>query len=76
MTEGPSGVWCRDGLGNCVSPCRVNHYKNVYGVNYRHYEAGTGTQLAQEKGGDDVLLLSNISMTRNEGLVSQFSNIF
>ena len=34
------------------------------------------TQLAQEKGVDDVLLLSNISMTRNEGLVSQFSNIF
>ena len=59
-----------------LHPFLVNHYKNVYVVDYRHYEAGTVTQLAQEKGVDDVLLLSNISMTRNEGLVSQFSNIF
>ena len=34
------------------------------------------TQLAQQVGADDVLCLNNISMTRNEGLVNQFSNIF
>ena len=76
MTEGPSCIVVKESFGNCFIPFLVNHYKNVYVVDYRHYEAGTVTQLAQEKGVDDVLLLSNISMTRNEGLVSQFSNIF
>ena len=75
MTEGPSCIVVKESFGNCFIPFLVNHYKNVYVVDYRHYEAGTVTQLAQEKGVDDVLLLSNISMTRNEGLVSQFSNI-
>ena len=76
MAEGPSCIVVKESFGNCFIPFLVNHYKNVYVVDYRHYEAGTVTQLAQEKGVDDVLLLSNISMTRNEGLVSQFSNIF
>ena len=76
MAEGPSCIVVKESFGNCFIPFLVNHYKNVYVVDYRHYGAGTVTQLAQEKGVDDVLLLSNISMTRNEGLVSQFSNIF
>ena len=34
------------------------------------------TQLAQQVGADDVLCLNNISMTRNQDLVDQFSAIF
>ena len=67
MTEGPSCIVVKESFGNCFIPFLVNHYKNVYVVDYRHYEAGTVTQLAQEKGVDDVLLLSNISMTRKRG---------
>ena len=44
-------------------------------VDYRYYDS-TVTQLAKDKGVDDVICVNNISMTRNEGLVDQFTNIF
>ena len=76
MAEGPSCIVVKESFGNCFLPFLVNHYSKVYVIDYRHYTAGTVTQLAQQVGADDVLCLNNISMTRNEGLVNQFSNIF
>ena len=76
MTDGPTCIVVKESFGNCFIPFLVNHYSKVYVIDYRHYTAGTVTQLAQQVGADDVLCLNNISMTRNEGLVNQFSNIF
>lgn len=75
MTEGPSIVVVKESFGNCFLPFLVNHYKNVYVVDYRSYN-GTVTDLVNSTGATDVLLLNNISMTRNEGLIDSFSNIF
>ncbi len=75
MEDGPSCILVKESFGNCFIPFLVNHYKNVYVVDYRYY-TGTVTALAQEKGVDDVILLNNISMTRNEGLIDNFTNIF
>ena len=75
MAEGPSCIIVKESFGNCFIPFLVNHYKNVYVVDYRYY-TGTVSALAQEKGVDDVLLLNNISMTRNEDLIDNFTNIF
>ena len=44
-------------------------------VDYPDY-TGTVSALAQEKGVDDVICVNNISMTRNDGLVEEFTNIF
>ncbi len=75
MTEGPSIVVVKESFGNCFLPFLVNHYKTVYVVDYRSYN-GTVTDLVNSTGATDVLLLNNISMTRNEGLIDSFSNIF
>ena len=75
MAEGPSIVVVKESFGNCFLPFLVNHYKNVYVVDYRSY-TGTVTDLVNSTGATDVLLLNNISMTRNEGLIDSFSNIF
>lgn len=75
MAEGPSIVVVKESFGNCFLPFLVNHYKNVYVVDYRSYD-GTVTDLVNSTGATDVLLLNNISMTRNEGLIDSFSNIF
>ena len=75
MAEGPSIVVVKESFGNCFLPFLVNHYKNVYVVDYRSYN-GTVTDLVNSTGATDVLLLNNISMTRNEGLIDSFSNIF
>ena len=75
MAEGPSIVVVKESFGNCFLPFLVNHYKTVYVVDYRSY-TGTVTDLVNSTGATDVLLLNNISMTRNEGLIDSFSNIF
>ena len=75
MADGPSCIVVKESFGNCFIPFLVNHYKTVYVVDYRDYQ-GSVTALAQEKGVDDVLCVNNISMTRNDDLVSQFAAIF
>ena len=75
MTDGPTCIVVKESFGNCFIPFLVNHYKKIYVVDYRYYDS-TVTQLAKDKGVDDVICLNNISMTRNEGLVDQFTNIF
>ena len=75
MTDGPSCIVVKESFGNCFIPYLVNHYKKVYVVDYRYYDS-TVTQLARDKGVDDVICVNNISMTRNEGLVDQFTAIF
>ena len=75
MAEGPSIVVVKESFGNCFIPFLVNHYKNIYVVDYRYYN-GTVSDLVDSTGATDVLLLNNVSMTRNEGLIDSFSNIF
>ena len=75
MTEGPSCIVVKESFGNCFIPFLVNHYKTIYVIDYRDY-TGTVSALAQEKGVDDVICVNNISMTRNDGLVEEFTNIF
>ncbi len=75
MTDGPSCIVVKESFGNCFIPFLVNHYQKIYVVDYRDYQ-GTVSQLAQEKGVDDVICVNNISMTRNGDLVDQFTNIF
>lgn len=75
MADGPSCIVVKESFGNCFIPFLVNHYKTIYVIDYRDY-TGTVSALAQEKGVDDVLCVNNISMTRNDGLVEEFNNIF
>ena len=75
MTDGPSCIVVKESFGNCFIPFLVNHYKTIYVIDYRDY-TGTVSALAQEKGVDDVICVNNISMTRNDGLVEEFANIF
>lgn len=75
MEDGPSCIVVKESFGNCFVPFLANHYKTVYVIDYRDY-TGTVSALAKEKGVDDVILLNNISMTRNEGLIQDFSSIF
>ncbi len=75
LTNGSSCLVVKESFGNAFVPFLVNHYQTVYVVDYRSYE-GDISALAEEKGVDDVLLLNNISMTRNEDLIDELSNRF
>lgn len=75
LTDGSSCVVVKESFGNALIPFLVNHYQNIYVVDYRYYE-GNIADLAKEKGAKDVIMLNNISMTRNADLVDAISNKF
>ncbi len=75
ITDGSACILLKESFGNCFAPFLADHYQTVYVVDYRHYTGNVAT-LAQEKNVSDVFLLSNISMTRNSGLIEQLGNSF
>lgn len=75
LTDGSSCVVVKESFGNAFIPFLVNHYQTVYVVDYRSY-TGDISDFAAEKGVQDVILINNISMTRNEELISDLANTF
>ena len=75
LSDGSSCVVVKESFGNALVPFLVNHYQTIYVVDYRYY-TGNIADLAKEKGAKDVIMLNNISMTRNADLVSDISERF
>lgn len=75
LTDGSACVVVKESFGNVFIPYLVNHYQTVYVVDYRYY-SGSIADLAAEKGAKDVILVNNISMTRNEELINDLANRF
>lgn len=73
LTDGSSCLVVKESFGNAFIPFLANHYQTVYVVDYRLYD-GNVVSLAKEKGIQDVILINNISMTRNEDLVGSLDN--
>lgn len=75
LSDGSACVVVKESFGNALIPFLTDHYQNVYVVDYRYY-TGSIVSLAQEKNASDVFLLNNISMTRNESLISDLAHSF
>lgn len=75
LADGPTCIVVKESFGNVFLPFLANHYHKVIVVDYRYYD-GSIAELAAETGAEDVLLLNNISMTRNEELVNDLSDLF
>jgi len=76
MAEGPSCIVVKESFGNCFVPFLVEHYKNIYVVDYRYYSGGLSA-LVDETGAEDVIFVNNISATRSgklTSLVAEFVN--
>ncbi len=75
LTDGSSCVLVKESFGNCFVPFLVSHYQTVYVIDYRHYP-GQISQLVADKGIKDVICMNNISMTRNDSLISDLTVTF
>lgn len=75
LSDGSACLVVKESFGNVLIPFLTDHYQTVYVVDYRYY-TGNIVSLAQEKNVSDVFLLNNISMTRNESLISDLTNSF
>ena len=75
LSDGSACLVVKESFGNAFIPFLVDHYETVYVVDYRYY-TGDISDLAQQKGVSDVILINNISMTRNEDLITSLGDRF
>ena len=64
----------KDSYGNAFVPLLVQDYRDVYVVDYRHYQ-GNASSLIQEKGIEEILFLNNI-MGIGESLSQKMLAVF
>lgn len=72
LKDNSSCIVVKESFGNALIPFLVNHYQNIYIVDYRYWE-GNIIKLAEEKQVKDVITINNISMTRNSYQVGKMA---
>lgn len=71
-TDGSACLLIKESFGNAYAPFLVEDYQTVYVLDYRYFDEVDDRGIAQfvkDNGIQDVLLLNNMSATRNEYLV-------
>ena len=64
LPRGESCLVIKDSFGNAMVPFLIPHYNKIYVIDPRHYK-GTLSDFCEEKTVNDVIVLTNISTTRN-----------
>ncbi len=72
IEKGETCVFVKESFGNAFAPYLACNYKTVYVVDYRYFD-GDITDFAKEKGATDIIVQSNVSMTRNSSLVKKLA---
>lgn len=65
--DNPDGETCiviKESFGNAFVPFLIPHYSTIYVIDPRHYN-GTLSDFTKDKNINDIILLANISTTRN-----------
>lgn len=65
--DNPNGETCiviKESFGNAFVPFLIPHYSTIYVIDPRHYD-GTLSEFTEDKVINDIILLVNISTTRN-----------
>ena len=72
--DGSSIVVVKESFGNAFVPFLTDHYERVYVIDYRCWN-GKLKDFVKKKRAEEVLILNNISMTRNAYLIGLLSKI-
>lgn len=83
-TDGSACVVVKNSFGNAFVPFLVDHYEYVYVVDLRYYDkwsesyngGKTFSQLVDEKGITDILIVTNIIATGSSGMLTSMENLF
>ncbi len=74
LQDGSSCLVVKESFGNAFVPYLADHYQTIYVVDYRYWE-GKISDIIKEKKVREVILMNNISMTRNSYLIGKLSQI-
>mgnify|MGYP002798712256 CR=1 FL=1 len=68
ITDGSSAVVVKDSYGNAFVPFLVDHYQDVYVIDFRYY-SGSISQFVAQNQIDDVIFLNNLNATGAKSLL-------
>ncbi|MBS5215556.1 MAG: hypothetical protein KHY79_06960 [Clostridiales bacterium] len=74
ITDGSACVVIKESYGNAFVPFLVDHYQDVYVVDYRYY-TGSLSYLVISKGIQDVIFLNNAEALSSDDVVSKIYNV-
>lgn len=74
ITDGSSCVVIKESYGNAFVPYLTDHYETVYVIDYRYWK-GKAAGFIKKKKVKDVVILNNISMTRNTYLIGKLKQV-
>lgn len=72
LDDNSSCIVVKESFGNALIPFLVNHYQKIYVIDYRYWD-GNIIKLAKEKQAGDIIIVNNISMTRNSYQVGKMA---
>lgn len=72
--DGTSCILVKESYGNAFVPFLVDHYETVYVIDYRYWE-GKLSSFVKAKRAKEVIVLNNVSMTRNSYLIGKLAQI-
>jgi hypothetical protein len=76
IQDGSAVLLIKESFGNCFAPYLVQNYQYVYVIDYRYVkkaESRSLTEFVQQNSIQDVIFLNNISVTREDSLISKIS---
>lgn len=74
ITDGSACVVIKESYGNAFVPFLVDHYQDVYVLDYRYY-SGSLSNLVITKGIKDIIFLNNAEALSSEDVVSKIYNL-
>lgn len=74
LTDGSSCIVIKESYGNAFTPFLVDHYQTIYLVDYRYWE-GKISDLINETGAKEVIILNNLTMIRNKFQIGQLQGV-
>ena len=72
LKDNSSCIVIKESFGNAFVPFLVNHYQKIHVIDYRYWD-GNIIKLAEEKQASDIIIINNISMTRNSYQVGKMA---
>lgn len=74
LKDGSACLVIKESYGNAFVPFLVDHFENVYVIDYRYYK-GTVSELVEQKGIQTVIMLNNVAATSTDLRVNEMAKV-
>lgn len=74
ITDGENCLVIKESYGNCFVPFLVDHYSNVYVIDYRYCDKNI-INFIKEHDIDDLIIINNVSICGSDGVMTKLESL-